>query len=84
MLASFFDALSHPVRLQIVQILKSQSDCVCGEVLKIGSFSQSTILNHLRFLRRVGLIQGEVDGPNRCYCLNSNTLDTFKRMVARL
>lgn len=84
MLASLCNALSHPVRLQLVQVLATQSGCICGEVIEIGSFSQATILTHLRFLKRSGFIQGEVDGPNRCYQLNADTLDTFKRLVERL
>ncbi|MEM6520186.1 MAG: ArsR family transcriptional regulator [Cyanobacteria bacterium P01_D01_bin.71] len=84
MLSSLRNALAHPVRLQIVQILAKQSDCICSEVLPVGSFSQSTVLQHLRSLQRVGLIQGQVDGPNRCYWLNTDMLNTLKRLVEQL
>ena len=84
MLTDCFAALSHPVRLQLLKILATQSECICGDVIHIGSFSEATVLTHLRSLKRVGLIQGEVDGPNRCYWLDLNTLETFKRLVASL
>lgn len=84
MLANFCHALSHPVRLQLIQILAHQPGCVCGEVIEIGSFSQATILTHLRSLKQAGFVVGDVEGPNRCYQLNTETLEQFKRMVERL
>jgi ArsR family transcriptional regulator len=84
MLARFCEILSHPTRLELIKVLARQSDCICGEVIEIGSFSQATILTHLRSLKQAGFIQGEVDGPTRCYQLNSDMLETFKRLVAGL
>ena len=84
MLANCFQVLSHPVRLQLLQILSTRSGCICGDVIDIGSFSEATILHHLRALQRAGFIQGELEGRRRCYQLNADMLDTFKRLVERL
>ena len=84
MLANCFQALSHPVRLQLLRVLATRSECICGDVIAIGSFSEATILNHLRVLQRAGFIQGELEGRRRCYQLNTDMLDTFKRLVERL
>ena len=84
MLAKLFQTLSHPVRLQLLKILATRADCICGEVVEIGSLSQTTVLNHLRALQRAGFVQGELEGPKRCYWLNADTLQTFKRMVDKL
>ena len=84
MLANLCNALSHPVRLQILTVLAARSVCICREVIEINAFSETIILNHLRALQRAGFIQGNVDGPNRCYQLNADTLATFKRLVERL
>ena len=84
MLANLFKVLSHPVRLQILQILSAQPDCICGSVIEVGSFSESTIVGHLKVLKHAGFIQGEVNGANRCYRLNSETVQMFKHMVERL
>lgn len=84
MLANCFAALSHPVRLQLLKILATRSECICGDVINLGSFSEATVLQHLRVLQRAGFIQGELEGRQRCYWLNLDTLDTFKRLVERL
>ena len=84
MLTDIFNVLSHPVRIQLLKILSARQSCVCGDVLAVSSFSQATILGHLRELKRVGLVEGEVDGMQRCYQLNAEVLQQFKRMVNTL
>jgi predicted transcriptional regulator len=37
--------------------------------------SQSTVSQHLKELKRVGLIHGEIEGPKICYCINSEVLE---------
>ncbi|WP_460503822.1 ArsR/SmtB family transcription factor, partial [Hymenobacter agri] len=32
--------------------------------------SQSTVSQHLKELKAAGLVQGEIDGPRVCYCLD--------------
>jgi ArsR family transcriptional regulator len=44
-------------------------------------FAQSTVSEHLRILKEAGLIQGAVDGPRVCYCLNPVTLSRLKALV---
>ncbi|MGD1941099.1 MAG: ArsR/SmtB family transcription factor [Leptolyngbyaceae cyanobacterium] len=84
MLTNCFQALSHPVRLQLLQVLATRPGCICGDVIEIGAFSKATILEHLRVLQRAGFIQGELEGRRRCYQLDSDTFDTFKRLVDQL
>ena len=84
MLANLFQTLSHPVRLQLLKILAARADCICGDVVEIGTLSQATVLNHLRALKQAGFVEGELEGSKRCYWINSDTLQTFKRMVERL
>jgi hypothetical protein len=35
----------------------------------------------LRILKEAGLVQGTIDGPRRSYCVNSQVLAQFKKMV---
>jgi len=83
-LAKLFKALSHPTRIKIIEHLKAIDQCICGEIVSIFPLSQSTVSQHLKSLREAGLINGEVEGPKTCYCLNRDTLETFKRAVAQL
>lgn len=81
MLATLCNALSHPVRVQIIKILATQNTCVCGEVLEVASWSPRTILQHMRSLKKAGFISGEIDGSQRCYCLNRERWELFKSLI---
>ena len=69
-LADVAKALSHPARVKILQILAENNNCICGEIVDLLPFSQSTVSQHLKELKRVGLIRGNVEGPRTCYCLD--------------
>ncbi len=77
-------ALSHPVRLRILEHLKLADRCICGEIVNIFPLSQSTVSQHLKCLKESGLIKGEVEGPRTCYCLNCGVLEQFKHSVLNL
>ncbi len=77
-LAEFADALSHPARLQIIQFLASENRCVCGGIVQVVPLAQSTVSQHLKVLKEVGLVKGEIEGPRTCYCINR---EAFARMT---
>jgi len=86
--AALAKALAHPVRLRILEILAGGRGCVCGGLVDRLPLAQSTVSQHLKELRDAGLIQGEVDGPRTCYCLDRKALaaagraftDVFRRL----
>ena len=69
-LAEQAKALSHPARLEILRVIAAHEECICGEVVDELPLAQSTVSRHLRVLKDAGLIQGTIDGPSICYCLN--------------
>lgn len=77
-------AIAHPARVQIVRLLIGREACVCGEIVDCLPLAQSTVSQHLKILKESGLIQGEVDGPKVCYCINSDKLEQLKTLVAEL
>lgn len=84
-LAKMFKALGHPARLAIVRHLEStRGTCTCGEIVDLLPLAQSTVSQHLKVLKEAGFIQGEVEPPRVCYCLNERTFDEFRRLVAAL
>jgi ArsR family transcriptional regulator len=83
-LASLAWALAHPARAQIVQLLVSRETCVCGEIVDQLPLAQSTVSQHLKILKEAGLVQGEVDGPKVCYCVNRAKLKQLKNLIAKL
>ena len=46
--------------------------------------AQSTVSQHLKILKEAGLVQGEIDGPRVCYCINPAALDELKELVSKL
>ena len=82
--AQICKALAHPVRIRIVNHLKTIDQCVCGEIVNIFPLAQSTVSQHLKCLKESGLVKGEVEGPCTCYCLDQDILERFKQMVRQM
>ena len=82
--AKICKALAHPARIRIVEYLKKEDQCICGDIVGILPLAQSTVSQHLKILKQSGLVQGEVEGLYTCYCLNKTTMDRFKHMVDHL
>lgn len=83
-LAELAKALGHPLRVRILSILARRKTCVCGELVDELPIAQSTVSQHLKVLKDAGLIQGEIDGPRVCYCIEPTSLDILKQLVAEL
>ena len=69
-LARIAKALSHPVRIRILQLLLSDSCCFTGQLTDFIPMAQSTVSQHLKVLLESGLIQGEINPPKVRYCIN--------------
>ena len=78
-MANFAKALAHPARIHILKILIKKNVCICGDIVEMMPLAQATVSQHLKELKRVGLIQGEIEGPKFCYCLNPETIKKAKK-----
>src|SRR5258708_38800410 len=76
-LAEFAKALAHPARIAILKILAQKNECICGEIVEVLPLAQSTVSQHLKELKKAGLITGETDGPRSCYCINWKAFEKF-------
>ncbi|MCF8090828.1 MAG: metalloregulator ArsR/SmtB family transcription factor [Desulfotignum sp.] len=76
-----FKALGHPTRIKIVKHLIEIDTCICGEIVGIFPYSQSTISQHLKMLKESGIVCGEVEGPKTYFCVDKNMLNQFKQYV---
>lgn len=83
-LAAVARALSHPARIAILRELAQRDTCICGEIVSALPLSQSTVSQHLHVLLEAGLIQGTVDGPRSCYCLNTSAIKAFGKAFGDL
>ncbi|MEC4851355.1 MAG: metalloregulator ArsR/SmtB family transcription factor [Jaaginema sp. PMC 1079.18] len=68
-LVSGFRALGDPLRLQILDLLRSQELCVCELCEKLNT-SQSKLSFHLKTLKDAGLVQARQEGRWIYYRLN--------------
>ena len=77
-------ALAHPARVRIVRLPLNRTSCICGEIVEEMPLAQSTVSQHLKILKETGLVQGEIDGPRVCYCINKNAMSKLKKLIACL
>lgn len=83
-LAALCKALGHPARVQILKILIARQSCICGEIVEVMPLAQSTVSEHLRILKKAGLVQGDVAGTRICYCVNPVVLNQMKTLIHSL
>ena len=74
-LAAFARVLSHPARLAILKFLASSKHCISGDISDIIPLSRSTVSQHLKELKKAGLIQGNVEGTRINNCLKKESID---------
>jgi len=80
-IALFAKALGHPARVKILQYLFETKSCVCGDIVDEIGLAQSTISQHLKELKKIGLIQGTVEGTSVCYCINNENWTKMKQLL---
>jgi DNA-binding transcriptional ArsR family regulator len=83
-LAAFAKALAHPARIAILQFLATQKECMCGDIVNELPLSQSTVSQHLKELKNVGLIKGNVEGPGVCYCIDEKNWNKVQQALGDL
>jgi len=83
-LAGLAKALGHPARIAIIQFLAARKTCICGDIVDELPLSQSTVSQHLKELKNVGLIKGNIDGPSVCYCINEKVWIKAKKNLNEL
>ena len=83
-IANIAKVLAHPARVAILEHLVSVNSCICGEIVDEIGLSQATISQHLKEMKRVGIIKGEIDGRKVCYCINQDKLNQASRLFGRM
>ena len=78
--AAIAKALGHPARIAILRLLAERNTCFCGDITEILPLAQSTLSQHLKALKKSGIIKGEVDGVRTCYCLDKEVVEEFREL----
>ncbi len=82
-LALYAKALGHPVRVYVIELLSKQTCCYSGDLSEVLPIAKSTLSQHLKELKDVGLIQGEIEAPKIKYCLNRENWATAQQLMKK-
>ena len=81
-IARISKALSHPVRVYILQKLSGMNSCCySGDLVDELPVGRSTLSQHLKELKYAGLIQGEITPPYIKYCINRGNWEEAKKLL---
>ncbi|MDT0539049.1 MULTISPECIES: ArsR/SmtB family transcription factor [Croceitalea] len=80
-MASIFKVLANPARIAILQYISKQESCICNDIVDEIGLAQPTISQHLKELKSIDLIKGEIEGKKVCYCINLKTWATIQNTL---
>lgn len=83
-LAALCKAMGHTARVAIMRLLIKKNACIVGAIVDELPLAQSTVSQHLKQLKAAGLVQGTIDGPRICYCVDPAVVDELKTLIAGL
>jgi len=82
--AKLAKALGHPARIAILETLIKKNTCICGDLVDELPLSQSTVSQHLKELKEVGILKGNIEGTSICYCIDEKVWKEAKETLNRL
>lgn len=74
--------LGHPARVAILQYLFKINTCICGDLVNEIGLAQPTISQHLKELKKIGLIKGNITGTSICYCIDLENWIKMKTVLS--
>ena len=83
-ISDYAKALSHPARIAILNLLLKKKTCICGDIVDELPLSQSTVSQHLKELKKAGLIKGDISGVKVCYCIDEVEWKKAQKMIQEL
>ncbi len=72
----------HPARVAILQYLFKIDACICGDLVAEIGLAQPTISQHLKELKNIGLIKGNIEGTSICYCIDRANWTAMKTIIS--
>lgn len=80
--ADFAKALAHPARIAILTALAERKECLCGDLVLDLPLAQSTVSQHLKALKELGVVKGTIDGPRSLYCIDWKVFGKYQRVLS--
>jgi len=81
--ADFLKVLSHPIRLQIIELLKTGEKNV-GTITKAIGIPQSSLSRHLLLLREGGILKSKQQGTLIYYSIEDHDIFRVLRPIAEM
>ena len=72
-IANYLKILSHPIRLQILDILSIEELCVC-DIERYFQISQAAVSKHLKLMVEGGILNFRQDGMKNMYSIKDPTV----------
>lgn len=82
--AELAKAFAHPARVAILQLLAERKACICGDLVDELPLAQATVSQHLKELKRIGIIKGDIDPPRVCYCINESVWEEARQAFGQV
>ena len=77
--AIILKALAHPARIAILQHIINSQACIGNDLVNEIGLAQATISQHLKELKNVGIIKGNIEGTSVCYCIDEKAWNRIKK-----
>lgn len=81
-IASIAKVIGHPARVAILQYIIKQDSCICGELVGEIGLAQPTISQHLKELKKIGILKGKIEGTSICYCIDKEVFSDIKSLFS--
>ncbi|MFZ4399661.1 MAG: ArsR/SmtB family transcription factor [Bacteroidales bacterium] len=84
LVANYARVLSHPARIAIIKLLAEKKEIRTGNISDFLPLSRTTVSQHLKELKEIGIINGTIDGLKIHYCLNPIKLNEIRILFNQL
>jgi DNA-binding transcriptional ArsR family regulator len=79
--ANLFKALSHPARLQILRDMARTRTCLTGDISVMFPLARTTVNQHMKELKKAGLILDHLEGAKIVYCLDIEKVKEMEKIL---
>lgn len=83
-IAKLARGLASPARVAILNQFRGGCSRTTGEIVGASGLAQSTVSEHLRFLRDAELLSARRDGSRVWYCMRRSVINLFMEALASL
>lgn len=83
-IANLAKAIGHPARIAILEYLLKIEGCICNDIVAELGLAQPTVSQHLKELKSVGIIKGNIEGKAICYCIDQEILNKISGFFLKM